>query len=322
METELKKPNVGHYLNAEHIEFHKMAYDIINRHKDLINAPAMLAAYQAKVAQEATVYKWLRSSEFTEKKAETDRERDRILSGITDVLHGYEKHFDPAIRDKARHVLHLIDNYHNLEQTGYDAETAGIDSIIEKLAGSDYLPDVQALNLGLWLTELDRLNTLFKSYAADAEQEQVDKPGINPKAARRETDEALRLITQRVTAIITIDGPEESAGLIAEYNVHVNHYNTLLNEHYGRLHAKTDISGGEVAPIDVQPWTGKAVCVIPGVKIRRVEKDGTVTVVELVFSVDFTVKYKNNVDRGTATIIITGIGKYTGEIITTFNISD
>ena len=322
METELKKPDLWHYTNAEHIEFHKTAYEIINRHKDVINAPALLSAWQDKIAQEAAIYKWIRSSEFTAKKAEIDRERDRVLSGITGMLHAYEKHFDPAIRDKARHVLRLIDNYHNLEHSGYDSETAGIDSILEKLAGSDYLPDVQALALGQWLTELARLNTLFKRYAADTEQEQVEKPGIAPQAARRETDAALRLITQRITAIVVIDGPEESAGLIAEYNVHVNHYNTLVKEHYGRLHVKTDISGGEVDPIGTQPWTGKTVNVIPGVKIRRTEKDGTVTVVELVFSVDFTVSYKNNVGPGTATLIITGIGKYTGEIVTTFNISD
>ena len=204
METKLKTADVWRYPNADHIEFHKTSYEIIDRHKSVINAPAMLAAYLAKITQEATVYKWIRSSEFTAKKAETDSERDKVLSGITGILHAFEKHFDPALRDGATHVLHLIDNYHRLEHAGYDAETAGIDSIIEKLAGSDYLPAVQALNLSPWLTELARLNTLFKSYVADTEQEQVEKPGVSPKAARRETDDALRLITRRIAALAEI----------------------------------------------------------------------------------------------------------------------
>lgn len=321
MNVELNKPDVWHYPNAEHIEFHEIAYDIINKHKSDINAPALLVGYLSKIKQEATIYKWLRSSEFTAKKAEVDSERDKILSGIIGLLHSYEKHFDPAIRDNALHVLHLINNYHNLGNTGYDSETAGVDSIIEKMAGSDYLPAVQVLNLSPWLTELARLNTLFKTYAADAAQEQVEKPDVNSKVARRETDEALRLITKRITAIVTIDGPEDYTALVTEYNVHVNHYNTLVHEHYGRLHAKTDISVGEVNAVEVQPYTGKPVNVIPTVKIRKKEKDGTVTVVELVFSKDFTVGYRNNVAPGTATLIITGIGKYTGEIVTTFNIA-
>jgi hypothetical protein len=50
------------------------------------------------------------------------------------------------------------------------------------------------------------------------------------------------------------------------------------------------------------------------------EKDGTVKIVEPVFSTDFTVAYQNNVNPGTARLIITGIGKYVGEIDTTFNI--
>jgi hypothetical protein len=61
--------------------------------------------------------------------------------------------------------------------------------------------------------------------------------------------------------------------------------------------------------------------VIPTVKIRKTEKDGAITVVELRFSEDFTVGYKNNTNPGSATLTITGIGRYTGQIITTFNIN-
>jgi hypothetical protein len=320
MSIALIKPDVSRYNNADHIEFHESSYEIVNRNGAVINAPELVTAYQAKVAQENSIYKWSRRSEFTEKKAETDSERDKILSGISGQLHSFEKHFDPSIRDNAKHVLNLIDNYGDLTHAGYDAETAGIDNIIEKLNGSDYILAVQALHLEPWLTELARLNTLFRSYAADAEQEEVEKPDVSPRTARRETDEALRAITHRVTALIDLYGPDAYIPFVKEFNVHVEHYNTLVHEHYGRLHAKTDLSSGEVAPIEVQAYTGKPVYVIPSVKIRKEAKDGTVTVVELVFSSDFTVGYKNNVAPGTATLTISGIGKYAGEIVTTFNI--
>jgi hypothetical protein len=70
----------------------------------------------------------------------------------------------------------------------------------------------------------------------------------------------------------------------------------------------------------MQKYTGKPLYVIPQVSIRQTAKDGSETVVELVFSEDFTVSYKNNTITGTATVCIRGIGKYTGELQTTFNI--
>jgi hypothetical protein len=320
MATELNKPDVGHYSNADHVEFHETSYGIFERNQEVIGAPDLLVAYQNKVTQESQVFKWIRRSEFTEKKAETDHERDKTLSGIVGILHSYEKHFDPSLRDNAKHVLNVINSYRKLPHSDYDAETASLDSILSKLSDSDYIPAVQNLQLTPWLSELSRLNTLFKSYAADVEQELSEKPDVTPREARRETDEAFRKITHRITALIDLNGPNSYAKLVTEFNVHVNHYNTLIHEHYGRLHAKTDISQGEIAAIDVQQYTGKPIYVIPSVKVHKKEKDGTVKIIELVFSVDFTVSYKNNVARGTATLIITGTGKYTGEILTTFNI--
>jgi hypothetical protein len=317
----LLKPEVYLYNSGDHIEFHKMSLQICDRNASVINAPELLAGYRDKVSQEENGYKWSRNSEFTEKKTETDRERDTILSGILGVLNSFTKHFDPSLRDNAKHVLNLLDNYGDLARADYDAETAGIDSILAKLNGRDYISAIQALHLESWLTELARLNTLFKSYAADAEQEQVEKPGISAKTARRETDEALRKIINRTTALIDLNGPETYITFVKEFNVHVNHYNTLVHEHYGRLHAKTGIEDAEIDPIAIQPFTGKPVYIIPVVKIRKEAKDGTVTIVELVFSEDFTVGYKNNVAPGTAILTITGIGKYAGKIVTTFNIA-
>ncbi|MDR0613142.1 MAG: DUF6261 family protein, partial [Dysgonamonadaceae bacterium] len=167
--------------------------------------------------------------------------------------------------------------------------------------------------------ELERLNTLFKSYVDSADQEQWGKPEISSTVARKQTDEALRRLTARLTAIITIDGPEESQELLVEYNTLANRYNNLVKEHYGRLHAKTDISGGDIEPIEVQDYTGDEVNVIPKVSVP-VTRDGETTMVKLVFSKDFTVSYQNNVERGTATLFIDGIGKFTGRIVTTFAI--
>jgi hypothetical protein len=320
MKVFLRRPDISRYNNADHVEYHKTSYSICDKFKTLINVPELLTDYHGKVTQEDGIYKWMRRSEYTAKKAEADNARDRVYTGIMGLVRTNLKHFDPSIRDNATHVYNLLENYGDLTNAGYDAETASIDSVVTKLNSSDYTLAVQNLGLTPWLVELTNQNTLFKSYVDDTIQEQVNKPEISFRQARSETDEALRRITTRVTSLIDLNGPETYVAFVDEFNVVTNHYNTLVHEHYGRIHARTDITSANIAPIDVQPYTGKPIYVIPAVSIRKVAKDGSETVVELVFSEDFTVAYKNNVERGTATLIIKGIGKYVGEITTTFNI--
>ena len=74
---------------------------------------------------------------------------------------------------------------------------------------------------------------------------------------------------------------------------------------------KTNLSSSTVASIANQAYTSKAVKPVPTVKVRGTAlKNGT----------DFTLKYANNVKRGTATVTITGKGGYTGSKKVTFKI--
>ena len=77
--------------------------------------------------------------------------------------------------------------------------------------------------------------------------------------------------------------------------------------------APCDIGNADVAAIPEQTYTGKALTPKPGyVKVNgRTLKEGT----------DYTLSYENNVEPGTAKIVITGIGNYTGKRTVTFTIN-
>jgi hypothetical protein len=280
----------------------------------------LVSVYLQALQQEVTIYKWIRKSEFTKKKEATDHRRDTIYIGMFGIVRANLKNFNPTVRDHAQHVFNLLSNYGDLTHSGYDAQPAAIDSILTRLNSCDYQAAITALGLAEWIQELAAQNNLFKTYVEDTSAEQIEKPDVSPKDSRKQTNDALRAITDRVTARINIEGPDYFVDFVKEFNVTTDHYNTLVREHYGRLHARTDITPAEIAEITPQPYTGKPVFVIPSLTLRIKEKDGTTKIVEPVFSVDFTVAYQNNVNRGTARLIITGIGKYAGEIDTTFNI--
>ena len=72
---------------------------------------------------------------------------------------------------------------------------------------------------------------------------------------------------------------------------------------------KTDISNWKVSGIRNRTYTGKVL------------KQGNIIVSKNGEYADFTVKYRNNLNVGTATVIISGIGEYTGTITKTFKIT-
>jgi hypothetical protein len=316
----IKKPDVSHYSIADHLSFHEGALAICTKYQIVIDAPLMINAYTDTVAQESIAYKWLRRSEFTKKKMETDHERDNIFVGMGGIVRAHMKGFDPAVRDAADHVNNLLKNYGSVTQLNYDAETVAIESILVRLSGSDYASAVTTLGIQPWMNKLSSLNKQFKTYVDDTAEEQLNKPDITPRAIRRASDEALRPIINRIEALVNLNGLQAYAVFVEEFNLLVKHYNLLVNEHYGRLHVRTDISPALIDEIPPQAATGLPVYIIPVLRLRLTDSDNMEEVTLLNFSVDFTVAYKNNVLPGTATLIVTGIGKYKGEIVTTFNI--
>ena len=90
-------------------------------------------------------------------------------------------------------------------------------------------------------------------------------------------------------------------------------YPECFTDDYGKL------SITSVSAIDEQRYTGESIT--PEVSVigkkygRSVDSEG-----ELVRDVDYTVEYKDNIEPGQASVVITGIGDYYGKIETSFNI--
>jgi hypothetical protein len=201
----------------------------------------------------------------------------------------------------------------------YKDETIAINSIVKHLQGPIYVQAVARLGLAPWVNRLEELNDQFNRYDIDAEDAQMSKPKITARESRKQTDVALRKITTRIEALANLNGQEDCLPFADAFNEQVEIYNTLLHEHYGRIHARIDISDANVDPIEPVAYTGKPVFVIPVVKLRTTV-DGKEKMTELVFTHDFTAIFKNNIEKGMASITIQGIGDYKGQIVTTFYI--
>jgi hypothetical protein len=329
MSSVLKKADMEHYNNDDHLAFHKSSCGIFVKYALVINAPELIAEYESAVTKEKVSFSWIRKNELTEKKAAADNRRDNTFVGMTVIVRANFRHFDPPVRDAAVHVCNMIENYGSIVKKDYEAKTIIFDNIIEQLRSHDYSLAVQLLNLRPWIDRLEIDNNEFKTCVSESVALQLGKPSVNLKTARKISDKDQRAVINHVTALVSLNGQDQYVDFAAEYNELVSHYNTIVKEHYGRLHAKIDIAQAVIDPIAEQPFTGKPVIVIPTVHIRRTVKEKVeetektvekIETVELFFSEDFTVLYRNNIRHGTAKLTIKGIGKYKGAAVTTFNI--
>jgi hypothetical protein len=95
-----------------------------------------------------------------------------------------------------------------------------------------------------------------------------------------------------------------------------NEMNSIRRKYAARLPVPLDGEHTSVAPVDDQIYTGRHLTPLPRVFYRT--DDGKL--IELVFSQDYTVTYRNNVEVGEAHLIVHGKGKYSGSYVTTFHI--
>jgi len=318
MEDILKKPWLSRYNNADHIAFHEVALDLCLRDAAVINAPQLIDDYNAAIQQEKVSYACVRRSDYTEKKKTVDRQRDKIFNAMKLIVRAHLNDFENDVRSDAEHVFNVFRNYANVATMSYDAATTTIESIIELLNSSDYAQAVLSLGIQRWIDHLGELNRQFKQLVVETVEEKLKKPKTTNKSARHATDVALWRIADRVNSLANINGNPPYEEFADEYNLKIKHYNTLVSEHEGRIHSGQDVSQAIVEHIPSQQYTGNPIYVIPVVSLRTPPNPDDP--VRLVFMQDFSVFYRNNINPGTARLHITGIGRYKGEFVTTFNI--
>jgi hypothetical protein len=292
--------------------FHHRAYDIFLDWAGIIGQPQLLADYIQAIQEEDTTHYFPQSSEFTKQKRKINYKRDKVYRSMKRIVFSHLDCYDPVISRKARHLYALLMHFRHIPMLNYDAKTEAIFLLIEELRSENYYADAEALGIVGWLNQLEELNVLFQHYVDCTFKEKQRKSAIPPKIASRITNIILRKILDYIRSLIALNTPQKYSSLVTEINLLIKHHNILVREHYGRLHAKTDISNMNVETIAEQIYTGKPINVIPVLSTRKNVANGEMQTEELVFTRDFTVKYRNNVEPGAATILVQGAGKYEG----------
>jgi hypothetical protein len=267
------------------------------------------------VGKEEDVINFMKKSDYTKKIADADQRVDRALVGMRGVIVASLHHFDPVTVEAAQSLLNRFDDFGVIATKPYEEETLDVNLLIRDLNSSEYSAKVAALALQSWLAELQTAETDFERLLEARNVEYSKKPQDKLKDLRHKVDADYRFMTDRVSAAATMDASGAYDAFIAELNAEISYFNN-----HSHSHARRDISAGDacmVESVEPQAYSGKAVTPVPVAYYREEGKPA----VELVFGKDFSLTYKNNVDVGTADIIIHGKGLYKGQKKITFNIA-
>jgi hypothetical protein len=139
--------------------------------------------------------------------------------------------------------------------------------------------------------------------------EDAAKAGPSPSSLRSSLDKSYDGFCDIVIRTLTLQPSQALANLFSEMNEIRVKYSRLLS-------SRLTGNNTSVEAIPAQPYTGSPVTPIPRVFFSTEGEQA----VELQFSVDFFVTYRNNTAVGEAKVLVHGKGKYCGSHTSTFHI--
>jgi hypothetical protein len=275
--------------------FYSMFTDLLNKERKLLDATS--------------------ASPFTQQLADEDNRIDRDIAAIKASIKAAHYHLDPAIVEAARVLNNRLKIFGTIRSKPYEEEAAAVQVLVDDLQ-TTYAPQVALTGIAIWVTDLAEAESNFTQLYEQRNVELAERPHDRFLDIRHQIEAVYHsMITLINAAVIMDEEDKEYIQFIEQLNTNI----TYFNEH-NHHHTRKDISVTDhcvIEPIPTQTYTGKPIVIIPNAHYRE---EGKPTV-ELVFSVDFTITYKNNVEVGMADLILHGKGKYKGQKVVTFSIS-
>jgi hypothetical protein len=268
-----------------------------------------------QIEKEKELINAMHKSDLTKLIAETDHHIDRTFIGMNRMIDAGLHHFDPETVEAAQSLYNRFNAFGDITHQSYEKQIADVTILLSDLKNDRYVDKVILIGLAPWVAELTETEATFEDLIEQRNTESAHKPQERLKDVRRDSDALYHRMIVRINASAIIAEVPMYDEFINELNARIEYF----NEH-SYHHTRKDIGApGHCVIEDVpeQTYSGRPVTPLTKVYYREESKP----TVELVFAHDFFVTYKNNVEVGTATLVIHGKNAYRGQMKTTFNIS-
>jgi len=236
----IQKIHLINLRNEEHYQFQTDFKGLVDRYTPAaLGIEVAYAVYLVLYGDEGTALDMIRKSAVTEKITEADLLRDFTFRGLRDAIKAAGNHFNPSVKEAAARLQVALNHYGNITLKPYDEETAAIAALIADLR-TTYAPDATLTGINDWINELQTNNTAFDTLKKERYTEEAGKTQLRMKEVRTEIDATFRTITERINALIIVNGEATYAEFVNELNQRIENYQNLLAQRQGRNAKKDD----------------------------------------------------------------------------------
>ena len=243
--------------NEAHFAFHKGVQTKVEKYSaTTLGIEALFADYLAQLQREDTALEVIRKSGLTATIDEADRKRDNLFRGLSLAIQSGCLHYDAAKQQAGLALQVVMDHYGNIAQKMRDAETGAIMNLAAELKGN-LAGELTALSLTAWVDALEAANEDFKDLRESRDAEGGAKTQLRMAEERPLTDDIYRAMTERINALMIVNGAATYAAFVNELNVQIEHYRQIIAQRQGMAAASgngsgTPVEGGEVVPAPLQ----------------------------------------------------------------------
>jgi len=233
----IKNIHLNALQNEEHTGFHTYVSEYITEDGNANPRVLLqLSDYKLKLAIEKSVLDLIQKNSYTQRVNDADAARDKPIRGFFAVVAGMLHHFNPAMAQAAYNVNLINENFSNITRLSDDKQTQAFDSYIAAIDAAS--ADIGMLVLMDWVTEMKATHAAFLEVVKSRNIEKDDKPNINMKQARVDTEVAYGALADRINAFITIEGDALFAPLVTKINGRVDQYTAAIAQRKGIAAAK------------------------------------------------------------------------------------
>jgi len=220
--------------NEEHFQFFTSLRDLVLVFTALaLKIEALFALLLTALTNELAALDVVRKNSISDDLVEADDARDSVYRGMCDGVKSALNHFNAGIRAAAERLQVVLDTYGNLAIKPYDAETGGLNSLINDFT-TMYAADVAIVGLSEWVAELAAKNKAFDDLKNNRYSDEAAKTILRMKQERVKTDEIYRQITERINALIVVEGETPFAGFVKELNKRIEGYENTISIRRGK----------------------------------------------------------------------------------------
>jgi hypothetical protein len=224
----IQKISLNNMRNAEHFQFHTEFCVLMRKHEaGALKVEQQFDAYLPLYADADEVLKKILKSAITEKIQNADKQRDSIFRGMVDTNKAALKHFNPQVQEAAKRLKIVFDTYGNLAQKPLNEQTAGVYNLLQDPNGK-YLAEMNEAGIAKWAEELAACNEIVAGLKRDRYDEVAARSDIVLKQARVKVDDAYRTITERINALVIVEGAAEYSKFIETLNTIISKYAAIM----------------------------------------------------------------------------------------------